>query len=197
MLRAERHVRARRRGRRAFTLIELLGVMVILGLMASVAFVSYEALVPASVLNSAVRELASTLQETRSEAIARSQPFWIQYYFESTDAHPRGYRVVTPFVASATGGIAMRPEDRIAQPFVPLPDGVEFKEITINGLPTTRGMAEVRFDPLGQATDHLIVLEHKPYGAIYTLEVQALTGLISFHDGEFRREPAKDADFGS
>ncbi|MCC6407255.1 MAG: GspH/FimT family pseudopilin [Planctomycetes bacterium] len=193
----ERIRRAGARARRGFTLIELLGVMVILGLMASVAFVSYEALVPASVLNSAVRELAATLQETRSEAIARSQPFWIEYYFEDADSHPRGYRVVTPFVASATGGIAVRPEDRVAQPFVPLPEGVEFREITVNGEPVTRGLVSVRFDPLGAATDHMIVLEHKPYDRVYTIEVQALTGLISFHDGVFRREPAKDADFGS
>jgi type II secretion system protein H len=183
--------------RRGFTLIELLGVMVILGLIASVAYVSYESMVPQSVLNSAVRELASALQETRSEAIARSQPFWIEYTFEDTDDHPRGYRIVTPFVASVTGGLAMRPEDRLAQPFVPLPEGVTFREITINGDPVTRGVVSVRFDPLGTATDHTIVLEHRQYDAVYTIEVQALTGLISFHDGVFRREPAKDADFGS
>ncbi|MCK6446988.1 MAG: GspH/FimT family pseudopilin [Planctomycetes bacterium] len=183
--------------RRGFTLIELLGVMVILGLMASVAFVSYEALVPASVLNSAVRELAATLQETRSEAIARSQPFWIEYYFEDADSHPRGYRVVTPFVGGPTGGLAMRAEDRLAQPFVPLPEGVEFREITVNGEPVSRGQVTVRFDPLGAATDHTIVLEQKQYDSVFTIEVQALTGLISFHDGVFRREPAKDADFGS
>ncbi|MCE9595086.1 MAG: GspH/FimT family pseudopilin [Planctomycetes bacterium] len=194
---ADRLRRTKHRARRGFTLVELLGVVVILGLISSIAFVSYQSMIPASVLNSAVRELASTLQETRSEAIARSQPFWIEYYFEDTDAHPKGYRVVTPFVASTTGGIAVRPEDRAAQPFMPLPEGVEFREITLNGNTVTRGQVVVRFDPLGAATDHTIVLEHKPYEAVYTIEVQALTGLIAFHDGVFRREPAKEADFGS
>ena len=47
-----------------------------------------------------------------SEAIARGAPFWIEYYFEADETHPRGYRVVTPFRADEMGGIAMRDEDR-------------------------------------------------------------------------------------
>jgi prepilin-type N-terminal cleavage/methylation domain-containing protein len=183
--------------RLGFTLIELLGVMVILGLIASIAFVSYEALVPAAILNSAVRELASTLQETRSEAIARSQPFWIEYYFESTPEHPRGYRVITPFRVGPQGGIAIREDERLALPFKPLPENVEFQEIAVNGISQTKGQVVVRFDPLGTATDHAIVLVQKPYDNVYSIEVQALTGLISFHEGVFRREAPKDADFGS
>ncbi len=182
--------------RRGFTLIELLGVMIILGLIASIAFVSYEALVPASVLNSAVRELAATLQATRSEAIARSQPFWIEYYFESSPEHPRGYRVVTPFKAGPQGGLALRDDERITQSFVPLPENVEFEEIDVDGVAHVKGQVVVRFDPLGTATDHTIILIQRPYDNRFSIEVQALTGLISFHDGAFRRDIPKDSDFG-
>lgn len=184
-----------RRRRGGFTLVELLGVVVILGMLATVAWVAYESLVPQSVLNSSVRELASTIQEARSEAIVRCAPYWIEYYFEDTEEHPRGYRVVTPFRLDERGGIAMRDEERVTRTFVPLPENVFFQEIVVNGEPVTRGQVVVRFDPLGTATDHTIILQQKPYDNIFTIEVQALTGLISFHDGVFRRDPPKEADF--
>lgn len=188
---------ARERRRRGFTLVELLGVVVILGLLASVAYVSYEALVPQARLNAAVRELAASLHETRSEAIARSQPFWIEYYFEDTDGHPRGYRVVTPFRADELGGIAVRDQERVARAFRPLPENVYFQEIRMGDAIFKQGQVVVRFDPLGAANDHTIVLVQRPFDTVFTIEVQALTGLISFHDGLFVREPAKEADFGS
>lgn len=195
-LRRPRRAEVARDGARAgFTLVELLGVVVILGMIASIVFISYQALVPQSVLNSAVRELASTIQEARSEAIARGAPFWIEYYFEADETHPRGYRVVTPFRADEMGGIAMRDEDRAAGAFKPLPENVEFQQITINGIALKSGQVVVRFDPLGMATDHTVVLVQHPYESVYTIEVQALTGLISFHDSLFERTPPKEADF--
>ena len=179
----------------AFTLIELMLVMMALGLLATVVYVSWEALLPRTRLNTAVRELAATIQEARSDAIARASEFWIEYYFQAEDSHPRGYRVVTPFRAGGSGGLAAWDEERLALDWQTLPDGVEFKTISIDGVVHTLGRCEVRFDARGSASDHTIVLLQKPYENLYTIEVQALTGLIQFHDGEFQRDPPEDGDF--
>jgi hypothetical protein len=53
----------------------------------------------------------------------------------------------------------------------------------------------VRFDPLGAASDHTIVLVQPEYERHYTIEVLALTGLVRFHDGVFQREPPQEGDF--
>jgi Tfp pilus assembly protein FimT len=170
-------------------------VLVTLGLLATVVYVSWEALLPRTRLNTAVRQLAATIQETRSDAISRGVPFEIEYYFEADETHPLGYRVVTPFRAGGEGGLAAWDEDRLALEWTRLPDGVEFQSITVNGSVVTQGRCQVHFDSRGSASDHAIVLVQRPYDNLYTIEVQALTGLIQFHDGEFRRETPEDKDF--
>jgi len=182
-------------GRAGFTLIELLGILVILGMLATLTMVTWQSVLPRSELNSAVRELAATISEARSDAISRNAEFVIEYYFEENEAHPRGYRVVTPFRLGPQGGLAAQDEQRFARKWSVLPDSIYFAAITVDGNRYTTGVVNVRFDPLGAASDHQIVLEQRPYENFYTLEVLALTGLVRFHDGEFTREYPREEDF--
>jgi prepilin-type N-terminal cleavage/methylation domain-containing protein len=188
-------VNHRVRATRGYTLIELLLVMVALGLLATVVYVSWEAILPRTKLNTAVRELAATLQETRSDAVSRGIAFTVEYYFEEEETHPRGYRVVTPFRAGGAGGLAADNEERLALGWKRLPENIEFQSITINGILFTKGRCEVRFDARGSASDHTIVLVQRPFGNTYTVEVQALTGFIQMQPGEFVRNAPKDSDF--
>jgi prepilin-type N-terminal cleavage/methylation domain-containing protein len=183
--------------RAAFSLVELMLVLAALGLLATIVYMSWEAILPRTQLNTAVRELAATLSETRSDAISRGAEFKIEYYFEAGDGHPRGYRVVTPFRAGGEGGLAAWDEERHALPWKPLPAGVEFESITVNGRVVADGRCEVAFDARGSATDHRIALLQRGHDweNRYTIEVHALTGTIGFHDGEFLREPPQDQDF--
>jgi Tfp pilus assembly protein FimT len=185
----------RRSARAAFTLVELMVMVVILGMLATLTTFAWRAVLPSTELNSAVRGLAGTLSEARSDAIARNAEFWIEYYFEETAEHPRGYRVVTPFRVGGQGGLAVEDEQRLARPWVVLPDSVEFQAITVDGKTFTGGRVTVRFDPLGAASDHTIVLVQPEYENHYTIEVLALTGLVRFHDGVFQREPPQEGDF--
>lgn len=190
-----RRGRAVRRGRAGFTLIELLGILVILGMLATLTMVTWQSVLPRSELNSAVRELAATISEARSDAVSRNAEFLIEYHFEETEAHPRGYRVVTPFRLGPQGGLAAQDEERFARKWSVLPDSIFFKAITVDGTRYTTGTVTVRFDPLGAASDHQIVLEQRPYENLYTIEVLALTGMVRFHDGEFARQYPREEDF--
>ena len=188
----------RRRGvgrRSGFTLVELMVMLIILGMLATLSFVSWRAIVPGTELNSAVRELAGTLSEARSDAIARNAEFQVEYYFEEAADHPRGYRIVSPYRRGEGGGLAFADEERLARSWIRLPESVVIRSITVDGKLYSEGKVTVRFDPLGAASDHLIVLEQPEYENYYTIEVLALTGLIRFHDGIYSRSIPEEGDF--
>lgn len=187
--------RAGRFARAGFTMVELMVMILILSMLTTLTVMTVQSVLPSTELNSAVRELASTLSEARSDAIARNAEFQIEYYFEETAEHPRGYRVITPFRIGGQGGLAYEEEQRMARNWVALPDSVAFQSITIDGKTFSTGRVTVRFDPLGGASDHTIVLVQPEYQNHYTIEVLALTGLIQFHDGVFTREPPQEGDF--
>jgi len=178
-----------RHDRRAgFSMIEMLAVIVILGLIATMVTVNWRAILPRAELHSAVRTLASTIQGAHSEAIARNAVFKIEYDFAG-----QRYRVNTPFRLG--GGLAANEEERMAQNWIDLPESVRFSRIQIDGIDYTQGLVFVRFDPLGAASGHVITLVQQPYETYYTIEVQALTGTIDYHEGIFVREPATEDDF--
>lgn len=179
---------AARRARAGFSMIEMLAVLVILGLIATIVSVNWRAILPRTELHSSVRTLASTLLGIRSEAIARNALFKVEY-----DLDKHRYRVNTPFRQG--GGLAATEEERLAQAWIPLPDSVRFHNVQIDGVEYEDGLVFVRFDPLGAASGHVIALVQQPYKTFYTIEVQALTGLIDYHEGLFVREPPKESDF--
>lgn len=177
------------RGRRSgFTLIEMLGVIVIMALIAGLVTMNWRAILPRTELHSATRILASTIQGAHSEAIARNAVFRIEY-----DLDKHRYRVNTPYRLG--GGLAANDDDRVSQDWIDLPLSVRFERIQIDGVEYRKGMVYVRFDPLGAASGHIITLEQEPYKDKYTIEVQGLTGMIDYHEGAFERQPPREEDF--
>ncbi|MBK7644019.1 MAG: GspH/FimT family pseudopilin [Planctomycetes bacterium] len=183
-------IRLARRARAGFSLAEILTVIVILGMIATVVTVSWRAILPKSELHSAVRNLSEDLNGTRSEAIGRNAEYRIQY-----DLDRRAWRIISPFKLDGSGNMAQTEEERLALPWKQLPGSIKFLRIDIDGLSYTQGQCFVRFDALGSTSGHTIVLAQEPENNIYTVEVLGLTGLIRFYEGTFQREPPKDADF--
>jgi prepilin-type N-terminal cleavage/methylation domain-containing protein len=174
--------------RAGFSMVEMMAVVVILGLIAMLVTVNWKAILPRAELHSTVREIASTIQGAHSEAIARNAVFKIEY-----DLDRHRYRVNTPFKIG--GGLAPNEEERVAFNWIQCPESVRFHRIQIDGVDYTNGIVFVRFDPLGAASAHIVTLIQKPYDNYYTLEVQALTGMIDYHEGNFEREPPDEGDF--
>lgn len=171
-----------------FTLIELVTVIVVLGLIVGLVSVNWRAMLPKAELHSAVRAISEDINGTRSEAIARNAEFRLEY-----DIDGSRWRMVTPFRMG--GGLAQNEEERARLTWKELPKSIRFLRILVDGVEYTRGICAVRFDPLGGASGHDIVLGQSPDNHIFSIEVQGLTGTIHLHDGTFVREPAKDGDF--
>lgn len=173
--------------RAGFTIIEMMGIALILGLVAGMVMISWQAVLPRTRLNSDVRTLGSTLYGTRSDAIARNAEFRIFY-----DLDEERYWIQTPFKEG--GGMALVEEERMVMREERLSKGIEFVEITIDGETYTDGQVFVRFTPMGATSDHRIVLYQKEFDRYFTIEVLALTGLIRFHDGIVEREPPREGE---
>jgi prepilin-type N-terminal cleavage/methylation domain-containing protein len=189
--------RPTRFAQRGFTLIELMGVILILGLMISVTVMNWQKTLPRAQLNSAVRELSDILNSTRSEAIARGAEYRVLY-----DLDEQRYWVETPFKKG--GGLALEripgqedPEEgkRLIVHATQLENGVRITRVALDGENYTDEQVFVRFSPLGASSAHSIELFHEFTGRTYTIEVLALTGLIRIHEGVFEREELSEEDF--
>lgn len=181
-----------RRG--GFTLVELMVVMAIIGLVVTTVSVSMEAILPGERLNTSIRELAANLMQVRTEAISRSMEFRMEY-----DLDGERYRIATPYRIG--GGRIITTDDptdeelRFYSPWTPMREGVALASVYTGGQIHESGRVVVRFNALGSATDHLVIVSQPAYGRAFTIEVLGLTGLIRMHDGIVIREPARDEDF--
>jgi len=179
--------------RAGFSLIELLAVILVLAMIATLVTINWKAILPRTELHSAVRELSAVLQGTRSDAISRNATYEVQY-----DLDQHRYRVVTPFRAATeqyVGGLAATSEERLALPWHMLPPTVRFRSISVGTDQFEKAMVVVRFDAVGSASGHVIVLDQPQDQNTYTIEVQGLLGLINYHAGLFERLPPKEDDF--
>ncbi|MSR63245.1 MAG: prepilin-type N-terminal cleavage/methylation domain-containing protein [Planctomycetes bacterium] len=183
--------RAARSSTRAFTLVELMVVIVVVGLIGGVAVVTWSSMLPKQQFHSAIRNLSEVLYGTRSEAIARNREFRIQY-----DLDADTYRVRTPFKEG--GGFATSDDDpeRLWMHETDLKKaGIDLQEIVIDDQPHTDGAWEIYFTPVGASTYHTILLRDEAMKQSFTLEVLPLTGEIRMHDGGFTRDPVDEGDF--
>jgi Tfp pilus assembly protein FimT len=186
--RAIRGAAARRAG---FSLVELMGVIIILGLIGSVAMMSWQSLLPGAKVNAAIRNLSEALAGARSEAISRNARFEVWY-----DLDGEGYWVRTPYRIG--GGFATADDDefRVIIDETDLAEvGLSIDTVTIDEEVYVDGIVHVRFDALGASSAHTVVLHHAAFDQIHTIEVLPLTGEIRHHDGLYERDRPREGDF--
>lgn len=173
-----------------FTLVELVVVLIVVGLIGTVATTNWIALLPNQQFNTAVRNLSEVLYGTRSDAIARNREFRVYYYLDDEE-----YAVRTPFLFE--GGLAQSDSDESAWiRRANLKDsGIDIVSVTVDDETYTNGDVIVSFSPLGASSHHVIELRQEQGARLFTIEVLPLTGEIRFHDGAYERDPPDDGDF--
>jgi Tfp pilus assembly protein FimT len=171
-----------------FSLAELLGVVMVMGLIATIVSSSFMASLPRAQLNSTIHDISAAVAGARSDAIARNGEFRIYYDLDAST-----YQIKSPFKMG--GGLAQRIEDRMVVKRGVLPENISFARVTIDGLSYTEGQVFASFSPLGSATGHTINLTQAPNETMTTVEVLPLTGLVRFHYMDFERDVVTEDDF--
>lgn len=176
----------------AFTLIELMVVIIIIGLIGGVTVVTINSVAPNQRLNTAVRNLSEVLYEARAKAIADSHEYQIHY-----DLDADSYRVRTPFRAEGGGYATSEEEERLWIHATRLFDefGVKIEQVLLYDDVYVDGQVMIPFGPLGTTAGHSVVLYQELFERHFTLEVLPLTGDIRFHDGIHERARAEEEDF--
>ena len=171
-------------------MIELMVVVILLGLIGSIAVSSWVSMLPNQQFNSAVRNLSEVLYGTRSDAIARNREFRIYYDLDNDK-----YWVRTPFKPG--GGFASSDEEEhmLTHETDLAKSGIDVTQITIDDVAYQDGVVFVAFQPLGSSSHHTIVLHQTQFERDFTLEQLPLTGDVRMTDGYFKRDPAQEGDF--
>lgn len=175
----------------AFTLVELMVVIVIIGMIGGATVLSLGRMRPKQAFQSAIHRISDALSKTRSEAIARNRPYSIIYNIDNST-----YEICSPFIDGGGFAATERGEENLRFDYTDLAaDGIEIELIHADERNWTSDEIFMRFDPLGISSYHAIVIRQPAYDRVSTIEMLPLTGEIRFHEGSFLREPAVEGDF--
>jgi prepilin-type N-terminal cleavage/methylation domain-containing protein len=182
------------RFQRAFTLMELMAVVIILSLAFALILPIAENSTPAYRLKAGIRTIGSFMESGHAESIASRKPFALVYDFDSSTRW-----LLLPVERSVDGDSEKKqfvldetdPEARTQTEY--LPENVFFQSIeTADGQTSQSGTVTVRFDGSGNRGSHIVTLdiriedgaEFQPWSVKYNSLTRSLTynnGKLSFY----------------
>ena len=175
--------------KKSFTILELMIVMVILGISASIALVKLDNFIPSLKMDSSARKLAGLISFLYDTSVSSGKVYGIKY-----NAKDNYYEVRSIWNEESTPGDEIPEDQQQLSKRTYLPEGITFKEINDDfgqSVPRNNDKMEVRFDPSGFITPHRIHLIDKKNREI-TLEVLFLSGQVVFHDSYFEPKVTLD-----
>jgi general secretion pathway protein H len=161
------------KGKKGFTLIELMVVLIVLSLGIVLLFPSFGRMSQTVELKAAVKKIASILRYYRSEAVQKGLVFQVVF-----DAETREIRVrpVETERDKAGGEKSEEGTARDKERYL-LPEGIQVKEIKIPVSRYSSDLPVIEFYPNGGSNGGSFVLERensKPY----RIQVNFLTGVV-------------------
>jgi prepilin-type N-terminal cleavage/methylation domain-containing protein len=184
------------RGRRGFTLLEILAVLLLMGLMASLVLPNLGAL-SEQALRDEARRLQTELERARERALVTGVRHQLVIDLEAgeywTEWEPRQLAEAAPPPSSGSDGprVPMSPPERERRSFEPLPDrsgrgsflenDIVFEGIEVDGGFADRGVLQLPFEADGSSQAARIVLA-RPQGDTLTLELLPLAESVRILD---------------
>lgn len=171
--------------KRFFSLIELMIVIMIIALVATIAVVGLNNMLPGAKVDSQSRQMAGMISYLYDTSIATGKLYGLRY--NTTENY---YEIRMLWQVSEEDKKANNFEnvEHIGRKY--LPEGVRFKEINDDfgqSIPRDNDQLDIRFDPSGYISPHRIHLIDDEDNEI-TLEVTFLSGQVIFHEGYFEPE---------
>jgi prepilin-type N-terminal cleavage/methylation domain-containing protein len=178
-LRGMRYGPSELRGARGFTFLELLLVLIMLGILFSLAIPSMKGITPKYRLRTAARQLGSQIEELRITAISRG--YWVGIHYR-LEGERSTYQVIPPPPADYPDQPI---ENRSFLSRVELPPGVGISRIRLRGTNEliTSGTVSIYLSPAGTMGSHSVTFVSND-GRYLTLEFNAITGNIDFFESE-------------
>ena len=163
------------RSRKAFTLMELVLVMVIIGIIATLVMTRMDGLLPTYRLSGAAAEIAALVELAQSSAVSKGECLGIRY-----DIEKGRYWIVFPDEEGIIKDEVDDEEARIAERS--LPKDVRFKDIVFGDDESREnGYVTQRISTLGAISSVMIHLEDSREQEL-SIEVLAISGQAVFYD---------------
>jgi general secretion pathway protein H len=159
----------------AFTLFELLIVILIIGLISALVMPRMAASLPGVKLKSTARAVAASLRYARSRAVYETIPYIA--VFDFTQNFLAVEPIETPLGIVGSDGIRKILEQSKLQRVYEFPEGIEFEILNDLGAGTDPDLFAIYFFPRGESTGAEIALLNLRQKQ-YRITVDTITGLV-------------------
>ena len=169
--------------RRAFTFIEIIIVIMVLGLIFALALPNLSPVIPKYRLRSAARQIGQEIENVRLAAITRGYTMGIQY---DVDGDSSSYRLIP---GPPTDYPDQPIDEREPLARKELPTGIAILDVRLrgSGISVHDGILDVLFSPTGTTGSHTVTFGVDERRV--TLEFNAITGTVDYFEGEAGQTP--------
>ncbi len=180
------------RRKAAFTLIELMVAIAIIGLGMTIVFLKVDTLLPGSRLQASCKEIVTQIENLRSRAIFRGIPVTFEY-----DIDANGYSAYFSVVFDDEGEVSGAGITEIIE-FDGLAETVEITDLAMGYVDEEENISTkqaIHIRPDGTITGHIVHLKNIDSGEEMSVRFSSLTGFAEVLEGRIDYEEINDDSF--